>query len=80
MRDIPNPVYALRDGTMGWRLAGLELENGSTRSYGALGEAARAVAERRVAEMVARGKIEFVPADVLGRACGHWGARSICSM
>ncbi len=28
---IPNPVAALKDGTMGWHLAGLELERGSTR-------------------------------------------------
>ena len=28
---IPNPVAALKDGTMGWHLAGLELEHGSTR-------------------------------------------------
>ena len=29
---IPNPVAALKDGTMGWHLAGFELEHGSTRS------------------------------------------------
>ncbi len=28
---IPNPVYALRNGTMGWHLAGLALETGATR-------------------------------------------------
>ena len=28
---IPNPVVALKDGTMGWDLAGLECEKGSTR-------------------------------------------------
>ena len=28
---IPNPVAALKDGTMGWHLAGYELERGSTR-------------------------------------------------
>lgn len=30
---IPNPVYALENGTQGWVLAGLELEYGSTRKY-----------------------------------------------
>ncbi len=29
---IPNPVAALKDGTMGWHLAGFDLEHGSTRS------------------------------------------------
>ena len=28
---IPNPVVALRNGTMGWHLAGLELDHGRTR-------------------------------------------------
>lgn len=33
LRDfgVPNPVYALENGTMGWSLAGFELEHGSTR-------------------------------------------------
>jgi rhodanese-related sulfurtransferase len=30
---IPNPVVALRAGTMGWTLAGYELEHGSSRSF-----------------------------------------------
>lgn len=30
---IPNKVYALENGTMGWKLAGLELEYGAERSY-----------------------------------------------
>ena len=29
IRSIPNPVVALENGTMGWELAGLQLENGS---------------------------------------------------
>src|SRR5688572_8659866 len=28
---IPNPVVALKDGTMGWELAGFQVERGSTR-------------------------------------------------
>lgn len=31
---IPNPVVALKDGTMGWHLAGLELEHGTEREAG----------------------------------------------
>ncbi len=30
---VPNPVYALENGTQGWTLAGLELENGASRRY-----------------------------------------------
>ena len=31
---LPNPVVALKDGTMGWHLAGLELERGKKRRAG----------------------------------------------
>ena len=30
---VPNPVYALENGTQGWLLAGLKREEGATRSY-----------------------------------------------
>jgi len=30
---VPNPVYALENGTQGWYLADLKLEHGSTRRY-----------------------------------------------
>ncbi|MDU4364637.1 MAG: rhodanese-like domain-containing protein [Klebsiella oxytoca] len=32
---LPNPVYALRNGTIGWTLAGLDLERGQQRRYDA---------------------------------------------
>ncbi len=37
---IGNPVYALRNGTIGWTLAGLKLEHGQNRRYGEVSEAA----------------------------------------
>jgi rhodanese-related sulfurtransferase len=50
---VPNPVAALRNGTIGWTLAGQHLEHGQSRSYAAVsaanGEAAaaaRALADR----------------------------------
>lgn len=51
---IPNPVAALRNGTIGWTLAGQALEHGRTRRFGEVDEArrteaaqaARAVADR----------------------------------
>lgn len=33
---MPNPVAALKDGTMGWHLAGFALEHGATRAAGRL--------------------------------------------
>ena len=50
---IRNPVAALKDGTMGWHLAGFELEHGSTRTApppSAAGMARAKAAARRVAE------------------------------
>jgi rhodanese-related sulfurtransferase len=35
MLRVPNPVYALENGTQGWYLAGFALERGSTRVHGA---------------------------------------------
>jgi rhodanese-related sulfurtransferase len=51
---LPNRVVALRNGTMGWTLAGLELDSGQSRRFPPVGEAgrrrsartARAVADR----------------------------------
>jgi rhodanese-related sulfurtransferase len=46
---VKNPVYALRNGTMGWRLAGMELEHGATRRAPARREPADLEARRRQA-------------------------------
>lgn len=50
---IPNTVMALKDGTMGWHLAGYGLERGATRRYGSVSAKARAWA-RDASERVAR--------------------------
>ena len=50
---LPNPVYALRNGTIGWTLAGFALEHGQSRRYGNVSETARLQAAknaRRVAD------------------------------
>ena len=43
---VPNPVVALENGTQGWFLAGLKLENGAQRRYGETGQAGHGCAER----------------------------------
>ncbi|WP_236183669.1 rhodanese-related sulfurtransferase [Pseudomonas protegens] len=42
---IPNPVAALRNGTIGWTLAGQKLEHGQSRRFKAINEAQRAPAQ-----------------------------------
>ena len=51
---VENPVLALRDGTMGWRLAGFELEHGADRLYPASLSPERRSALRRKARDIAR--------------------------
>jgi rhodanese-related sulfurtransferase len=50
---IPNKVVALRAGTMGWRLAGFELDHGASRKYPDVSAAGMAKAKER-AEAMAR--------------------------
>ena len=51
---VPNKVIALENGTMGWHLAGFELEHGNSRTYGALSGDALSFAQRRAAEVANR--------------------------
>ena len=52
---LPNPVYALENGTQGWELAGLALERGAERSYPeALSEAEIAASRARGREAIRR--------------------------
>ena len=44
---VPNPVVALEGGTMGWTLAGFDLENGATRKYDELSEEGKKTAKQR---------------------------------
>jgi rhodanese-related sulfurtransferase len=55
---IPNKVVALRAGTMGWNLAGFELDHGATRRYPEVSAEGMKVAQQRAADMVARYNIK----------------------
>ncbi|HBU8663784.1 TPA: rhodanese homology domain-containing protein [Klebsiella oxytoca] len=63
---LPNPVYALRNGTIGWTLAGLDLERGQQRRYDADFRASveRATAVRQLAE---RAGVAFIDTATLQR-------------
>jgi rhodanese-related sulfurtransferase len=51
---LPNPVFALENGTQGWYLQGLALEHGGTRRYGEpAAEAEMRVAAQRLAKRFA---------------------------
>ena len=62
---VPNPVYALENGTQGWFLAGLALEHGASRRYGdkAASGANAAELEARARKLAGAHGVEFVTAD-----------------
>ena len=62
---LPNPVVALRNGTMGWHLAGLALERGAERRFGPVGGDARSWARAAAAQVGARFGVKWIdPQDL----------------
>jgi rhodanese-related sulfurtransferase len=51
---LPNPVAALRNGTIGWLLAGQTLEHGQTRRFGPVGSAHLQAAQPSAQSLAAR--------------------------
>jgi len=64
---IPNPVAALRNGTIGWTLARQALEHGAARRPGAVSPAARALARRDARAVADRAGVVRIAADTLAR-------------
>src|SRR5256885_7973206 len=63
--QLPNPVLALENGTMGWELAGLTLERGAARWAPAPSARSRAVATLTAKRVAAEDGIPFVSPDEL---------------
>ena len=59
---IPNEVVALKDGTMGWDLAGHDCERGASRVAPPPSEAARAKARAAADRVAEKFQVKFVPA------------------
>src|SRR3989449_1798836 len=57
---LPNPIVALKNGTMGWDLAGLTLERGATRSAPAVSPRSRAAAALVAKRVAAEDGIRFL--------------------
>jgi len=64
---IPNPVAALRNGTIGWTLAGFALEHGQTRRFGSVSDADHAHAREAARALAARAGAQRLGADALDR-------------
>ena len=64
---IPNPVVALKDGTMGWELAGLGVERGAKRVAPAPSPAGKAKALAAAERVATRFGVKFAsPGDLRG--------------
>ena len=57
---LPNKVMALKNGTMGWHLAGLKVARGETKSFGPQGPEAAKFAQAAAATIAARMKIKKI--------------------
>src|SRR5262245_48204783 len=57
---LPNKVIALKNGTMGWHLAGLKVARGETRSFGPQGPEAAKFAQAAAANIAARMKVRRI--------------------
>src|SRR5258705_13885548 len=60
---LSNPIVAVKNGTMGWQLDGLELERGATRWPPAPSEKSRALAVEIATRVAAGGGTPLVSAD-----------------
>jgi rhodanese-related sulfurtransferase len=63
----PNKVMALTNGTMGWHLAGFELENGATRTYDATSDAAMAWSKEAAGRVAKKYGVGTVSADTVAQ-------------
>jgi rhodanese-related sulfurtransferase len=74
---IPNRVVALRNGTMGWHLAGLELERGQRRGPPALSAQGLARARAAAQAVARRFGVRTVDAATLARWRGEAAQRTL---
>ncbi|PWR18268.1 rhodanese-like domain-containing protein [Zavarzinia compransoris] len=57
---LPNPVYALRNGTIGWTLAGFTLDRGQQRRFPEVDEAAKAEARAAARAVAYRAGVRWI--------------------
>ena len=64
---IPNPVVALRNGTMGWHLAGYALETGAGHTFAAMSERGLSAAKRAAARVAKAHAVRYIDRAELDR-------------
>jgi rhodanese-related sulfurtransferase len=69
---LPNPVAALRNGTIGWTLAGQALEHGAARRFGpAVSTAHRDAARSAATDVARRAGVKWIDAATLAQWRGQ---------
>jgi rhodanese-related sulfurtransferase len=74
---IPNKVVALKDGTMGWHLAGLKLEKGQTKHAPMPSPAGRAKAQQAADRVAKRFAVQRIDRATLARFAAESERRSL---
>ncbi|MGH8736641.1 MAG: rhodanese-like domain-containing protein [Burkholderiales bacterium] len=75
---LPNRVVALQNGTMGWHLAGFELEHGQQRHAPAPSAEALAMARAAAAKVAERSGVRAIPLADLERLRGEAARTTYC--
>jgi rhodanese-related sulfurtransferase len=75
---LPNPVVALENGTMGWTLAGLELERGASRWAPPVSERSQSAAALVATRVAAEDGVQFMTADDLRRLRDRQQQENVC--
>jgi rhodanese-related sulfurtransferase/predicted metal-dependent enzyme (double-stranded beta helix superfamily) len=70
---LPNKVIALKNGTMGWHLAGLKVARGETRSFGPQGPEAAKFAQAAAADIAQRMKVKKIDKAGLDKLAAKGG-------
>jgi rhodanese-related sulfurtransferase len=70
---IPNPVSALRNGTIGWTLAGQELDHGADRRFKAVSDEQRAQSAQQARAVADRAGVNRAQAEDLARFAAEAG-------
>jgi rhodanese-related sulfurtransferase len=65
---LPNPIVALKNGTMGWQLAGFEPERGATRWAPPVSARSRAIGEAAAEKVAKDDGVQFVDAAAVQAA------------
>jgi len=74
---LPNPIVALKNGTMGWDLAGLTLERGATRGVPAVSPRSRAAAALVAKRVAAEDNVRFVTPEELKALLAQRATRAV---